>query len=86
VREALIGGRIDVAIAEVERMPGKEAATEWLAHARDLAMTEHALDQLETTALSFPPTPAAVIKPDAAAPAAQVPAPAPSPAASAPAA
>ena len=83
VREALIGGRIDVAIAEVERMPGKEAATEWLAHARDLAMTEHALDQLETAALSFPPTPAVVAKPDAAAPAQAA---SPAPAASAPAA
>jgi hypothetical protein len=57
VREALAGGRIDVAIAEVERMPGRDAATEWLAHARDFAMTEHALDQLETASLSFPVTP-----------------------------
>ena len=80
VREALAGGRIDLAIAEVERMPGKDAATEWLAHARDYAMTEHALDQLETASLSFPVTPP-VIKP--AAPAA---APAPSASAAAPAA
>ncbi len=57
VREALAGGRIDLAIAEVERMPGKEVAGEWLAHARDLVMTEHALDQLETASLSFPVTP-----------------------------
>ncbi|MEI6642996.1 MAG: hypothetical protein WCL10_13235 [Novosphingobium sp.] len=64
VREALAGGRIDVAIAEVERMPGKDAATEWLAHARDFASVEHALDQLETAALSFPPTPP-VVKSDA---------------------
>lgn len=67
VREALAGGRIDVAISEVERMPGKDAATEWLARARDYAGAEHALDQLESAALSFPPTPAAVAKPDAAA-------------------
>ena len=65
VREALAGGRIDVAIAEVERMPGKDAATEWLAHARDFMMTGHALDQLETASLSFPVTPQ-VIKPAAA--------------------
>lgn len=65
VREALAGNRIDAAIAEVEHMPGKEAAIEWLAHARDLASVEHALDQLETAALSFPPTPP-VVKPDAA--------------------
>ena len=76
VREALAGGRIDVAISEVERMPGKDAATEWLAHARDYANVEHALDQLETAALSFPPTPA-VVKPEAAA----IPAPASSAAA-----
>lgn len=65
VREALAGGRIDVAIAEVERMPGKDAATEWLARARDFVAAERALDQLETAALSFPPTPP-VVKPDAA--------------------
>jgi hypothetical protein len=86
VREALAGGRIDVAIAEVEHMPGKDAATEWLAHARDFVAAQHALDQLETAALSFPPTPP-VAKPDAAAPAepassaAVEPAPAASPAA-----
>ena len=78
VREALAGGRIDMAIAEVARMPGKDAATEWLAHARDFALTEHALDQLETAALSFPVTPQ-LVKPAAPAPAA------PAPAASAPA-
>ncbi len=83
VREALAGGRIDVAIAEVERMPGKDAATEWLAHARDFAAAQHALDQLETAALSFPPTPPVVAKPDAAAP---EPVASPSPSASAPAA
>lgn len=64
VREALAGGRVDLAIAEVERMPGKDAAIDWLANARDFAMTEHALDQLETASLSFPVTPQ-VAKPDA---------------------
>jgi len=67
VREALAGGRVDLAITEVERMPGKEAATEWLAHARDFAATGHALAQLETAALSFPPTPP-VVKPAEVAP------------------
>jgi hypothetical protein len=56
-REAISGGRIASAIAEVERMPGKDAATDWLARARDLAMTQRALDQLETASLSFPLTP-----------------------------
>jgi hypothetical protein len=60
VREALAGGRIDVAIAEIEHMPGKDAATDWLARARDFAAAQHALDQLETAALSFPPTPPVV--------------------------
>lgn len=68
VREALAGGRIDLAITEVERMPGKEVATEWLAHARDFVMTERALDQLETASLAFPVTPQ-VIKPAGATPA-----------------
>lgn len=53
-RLALAGGRIDAAIAEVERMPGRDAAVEWLAHARDWMMTQRALDQLETSALTLP--------------------------------
>ena len=53
-RAAIAGGRIDMAIADVEQMPGRAAATEWLAHARDWTMTQHALDQLETTALALP--------------------------------
>lgn len=53
-RMALAGGRIDTAIAEVERMPGKDAAIEWVAHARDWVMTQRALDQLETSALTLP--------------------------------
>lgn len=73
VREALAGGRVDLAISEVQRMPGKDAATEWLAHARDYAMTQHALDQLETASLSFPITPP-MAKPAAPAPAAPAPA------------
>ena len=73
VREALAGGRVDLAISEVERMPGKDAGTEWLAHARDYAMTQHALDQLETASLSFPVTPP-MAKPLATTPAAPAPA------------
>lgn len=66
-REAIAGGRIDAAIAEVERMPGKDAATEWLAHARDWVMTQHSLDQLETAAIAAP-LPVAVIAAKAAEP------------------
>ena len=53
-RIALAGQRVDLAIAEVERMPGKDAATDWLAHARDWLATQRALDQLESTALATP--------------------------------
>ncbi len=56
-REAISGGRIASAIAEVERMPGKDAAIDWLARARELVMTQRALDQLESASLSFPLTP-----------------------------
>ncbi len=68
-REAISGGRIASAIAEVERMPGKDAATDWLARARDLVATQRALDQLESASLSFPLTPPIVAP---AAPAAQI--------------
>ncbi len=70
-RLALAGGRVDAAISDVERMPGKDAATEWLAHARDWVAAQHALDQLETAAMVLPaPQPL----PPVAAPAGQAPA------------
>jgi hypothetical protein len=71
-RAELAGQRVDLAIAEVERMPGKDAATDWLAHARDWEATQHALDQIESAALSIPTVapipakPAVAPKPDAA--------------------
>jgi len=61
-RKALAGGRIDAAILEVERMPGRDGATEWLAHARDYAMTQRALDQIEAAALA-PAIPVAIPAP-----------------------
>lgn len=66
-RKALAGGRVDAAILEVERMPGHDAATEWLAHARDYEMTRRALDQIEATALS-PARPVAIPAPPIPAP------------------
>lgn len=71
-RLAIAGGRIDAAIAEVERMPGRDVAVDWLAHARDWTMTQRALDQLETSALTLPapvtgPAPAVATGPTAAA-------------------
>lgn len=53
-RAALAGQRVDLAVAEVERMPGKDAAADWLAHAKDWQATQHALDQIESAALSVP--------------------------------
>jgi hypothetical protein len=68
-RAALNGQRVDLAIAEVERMPGKDGATDWLAHAREWVATQHALDQLESAALATPTV--APIAPQPAGPAAK---------------
>ena len=72
---ALAGQRVDLAIAEIERLPGKDVAIDWLAHARDWIATERALDQVESAALSTP-TAAPIQAPVATA----KPAPAPAPA------
>lgn len=53
-RQQIAGGRIDMAIAEVERLPSHAAAAEWLVRARDYVNTQHALDQLETAAIAVP--------------------------------
>ncbi len=50
-RAFLAGGKVEAAIAEVERMPGQTSAADWLAHARDYLATERALDQIEAAAL-----------------------------------
>lgn len=50
-RAYIAGGKIEAAVAEVERLPGRTAATDWLAHARDYTSVERALDQLEAAAL-----------------------------------
>lgn len=65
-RTALAGGRVDLAMAEVERTPGHDAAGDWLARARDYEACQHALDQIENAALTAPappPMPAPVDKP-----------------------
>lgn len=61
-RLALTGGRVDLAIAEIERLPGRDAAGDWLGRARDYEACQHALDQIESAALTVPaaaPLPAA---------------------------
>ncbi|MET0250563.1 MAG: hypothetical protein ABW203_00130 [Novosphingobium sp.] len=47
-------GRVDAAIAEVERLPGRAAASNWLDSARAYVVTQRALDLIETAALLEP--------------------------------
>jgi hypothetical protein len=47
-------GRVDSAIGEVERMPGRAAAREWLTLARRYVRAQRALDLIETTAILEP--------------------------------
>lgn len=50
----LESGRVDKAIAEVERLPGAEAAASWLADARRYQRVRDALDLIETAAVREP--------------------------------
>lgn len=47
-------GQTDLAIAEVERLPGSTAANDWIGGARRYAEAQRALEQLETAALLEP--------------------------------
>lgn len=53
-KQALASGRVDAAIAEVERLPGREAAAAWLTMARRYAVAQRSLDLIETAALLEP--------------------------------
>ena len=53
-RQYVAGGRIEAAIDEISRMPGRDAARAWLASARDYVITERALDVIETAAILQP--------------------------------
>jgi hypothetical protein len=58
----LEAGQVDVALAEVLRLPGRDKAADWIAKARRYVMARRALDEIETAALLEPhtaPTPAA---------------------------
>jgi len=68
----LEAGQVDVALAEVLRMPGREHAQEWIEAARRYVGARRALDTIETAALLEPRTPT---PPEGAQP--QPPAPAP---------
>ena len=53
----LESGQVDVALAEVLRMPGRENAVEWISAARRYVAARRALDTIETAALLDPRTP-----------------------------
>lgn len=66
-RAMLRGGRVGAAMAEVSRMPGREAAAEWLTTARRYVAARRALDVIETSVLTTPRTPPAALDPAPAA-------------------
>ncbi len=52
--KAMDSGEVDVALAEVSRMPGRDGAANWIAGARRYIAARNALDRLETAALIDP--------------------------------
>jgi len=52
----LEAGQVDVALAEVLRLPGRDHAGEWIADARRYVLARRALDAIETAALLEPRT------------------------------
>jgi hypothetical protein len=54
---ALVSGRVEVALAEIARLPGRDAAGAWIARARRYAAARDALDRIETAALLQPRAP-----------------------------
>jgi hypothetical protein len=54
VTRRLEAGQVDVALAEVLRMPGRDKAEDWIAKARRYVSARRALDALETAALLEP--------------------------------
>ena len=53
---SLESGQVDVALAEVLRLPGRENASDWVAMARRYVMARRALDTIEAAALLEPRT------------------------------
>lgn len=53
-RVMLRAGRIDEAVAQVQRLPGADAAEKWVADARRYAEVRNALDLIETAAMLEP--------------------------------
>ncbi|WP_158703091.1 hypothetical protein [Allosphingosinicella vermicomposti] len=54
--DRLAAGQVDVALAEILRIPGHGAATDWIADARRYVAARRALDTIETAALLEPRT------------------------------
>jgi hypothetical protein len=71
----LEAGQVDVALAEVLRLPGREKASDWITKARRYVMARRALDAIETAALLEPRNPVPA-RPAPAATPAKAPAPA----------
>ncbi|HWT12543.1 MAG TPA: hypothetical protein VN231_07305 [Allosphingosinicella sp.] len=61
----LEAGQVDVALAEVLRLPGRDHAGEWIAGARRYVLARRALDAIETAALVEPRTAQAAPAPPA---------------------
>jgi hypothetical protein len=53
-QQALDEGQVDVAAAEIARMPGAARANDWLAQARRYLLAHNALDRIESAALLKP--------------------------------
>jgi hypothetical protein len=68
--QRLEAGQVDVALAEILRLPGRNAAGSWIADARRYVAARRALDAIETAALleprSLTTAPAPVAPPQAA--------------------
>ena len=54
-RVSLDGGQVDAALTEVARLPGRAAATDWMAAARRYIAAQRALEILEAAALTAAP-------------------------------
>ena len=60
-RDRLEAGQVDVALAEVLRLPGRERAAQWIGEARRYVGARRALDAIETAALLDPQRTAAIV-------------------------
>ncbi|KKC24207.1 COG4223 family protein [Sphingomonas sp. SRS2] len=53
-QDDLAAGRVDAALIEIARLPGRKAAAGWVANARRYVQTRTALDRIESAALLQP--------------------------------